>query len=56
MFNITEAAINPPKSTIEHTALYSFEHNDFLADYRAKLLIYEVEVGVWLGKHRDFFG
>ena len=56
MVNVTEAVTHPPRSIIEHTALSLFRYDDYLADYRAKLLSYVVVVDVWLGKYCNFFG
>ena len=56
MVNITEAVTHPPRWIIEHTALSLFRYDDYLADYRAKLLSYVVVVDVWLGEHCNFFG
>ena len=43
--NITKAITYPPQPIIDHTALLLFRYNDYLEDYRAKLLSY---MGEWL--------
>ena len=56
MVNVTEAVTHPLQFIIEYTALSLFRYDDYLADYRAKLLSYVVVVDVWLGEHCKFFG
>ena len=56
MVHVRMALTHPPRSIIEHTALYLIRYDDYLADYSAKLLSYVVEVDMSLGEHYNFSG
>ena len=43
MVNVTKAVTHPPQTIIEHTNLWLFRYDDYLADDRAKILSFVVQ-------------